>query len=43
MALGIHFDNCGNLRDPVRGLLFSMGIDVELGQEVLDNTLVLDG
>ena len=43
MALGIHFENCGDLRAHVPGLLFYLGIDVELGQEGLDITLVLDG
>ena len=42
MDLGIHFDNCGSLRDPVMGLLSSLGIDDELGQENLDINLVLD-
>ena len=40
--LEMHFDNGGSLRSPVPDLLVSMGIDVELGQEGLDITLVLD-
>ena len=43
MNLGMHFDNCGSLCAPVPGLLVSLGIYVELGQEVLDITLVIDG
>ena len=43
MVFGIHFDCCGSLRDPVPGLLFSLGIYVELGHEVLDLVLVLGG
>ena len=42
MALGIHFDNCGSLRAPGKCLLVHLGIYVELGQEGLDITLVLD-
>ena len=43
MALGIHFDNCGSLRAPGKVLLVHLGIYVELGQEGLDITLVIDG
>ena len=43
VALGMHFENFGSLRAPVPGLLVSMGIYVELGQEGLGITLVLDG
>ena len=39
----MHFDNCGSLLAPVPGLLFYLGIDVELGQEGSDITLVIDG
>ena len=42
MALGMHIENCGSLRAPVLGLLVSLGIDVELGQEGLYINLVLD-
>ena len=42
MALGIHFGNFGILRAPVPGLLVSLGIYVELGQEGLDINLILD-
>ena len=41
VALGIHFENCGNLHSPAPGLLVFLGIYVELAQEVLDITLVL--
>ena len=37
------FDNCGSLRAPVPVLLIYLGIDVELGQEGLDITLIHDG
>ena len=43
MALGMNFDNCSSLHDPIPGLRFSMRIFVELEQEGLDTTLVLDG
>ena len=43
MALGMHFDSFGSLYDPVLSLLFSLGVDIELGQEVLDIDLVIDG
>ena len=43
MALGMNFDNCSSLHDLVPGLKFSMRIYVELEQEGLDTTLVLDG
>ena len=43
MALGVHFEIFGSLRAPVMGLLVSLDIDVELGQEGLDITLILDG
>ena len=43
MALGMQFENCGSLCFPVTGLLVYMGIGVELEQEGLDITLVLDG
>ena len=39
----MHFENCGSLCAPVLGLLVSLGIDAELGQDILDTTLVLDG
>ena len=42
MALGIHFDNCGSLCAPVPSLLSLLVIYVELGQEGLGVTLVLD-
>ena len=42
MALGMHIENGGSLRAPVLGLLVSLGIDVELGQEGLYINLVLD-
>ena len=42
MALGMHFGSFGSLCAPVLGLIVSLGIDVELGQEGLDKTLVLD-
>ena len=38
----MHLLNCGSLRVPILGLIVSLGIDIELGQEVLDITLVLD-
>ena len=38
----MNFGNCGSLRAPVLGLLVSLGMDVELGQEGLDIALVLD-
>ena len=34
-ALGINFDRFGRICAPIPGLLVSLGIDVELGQEVL--------
>ena len=43
MALGVHSDSFGSLCAPVPGLLVYLGIDVELGQEVLDIALILDG
>ena len=43
MELGMYFDSCGSLRDPVQRLLITLGIWVELGQEGLDITLVIDG
>ena len=39
VALGINFENFGSLRAPVPVLLFSLGIDVELGQDDLDITV----
>ena len=42
MALGIHFGVFGCLCDPVLVLLVSLCIHVELGQEVLEITLILD-
>ena len=39
----MHFDNCGSLFAPLPGLLLSLGIDVELGREELEITLVPDG
>ena len=32
MDLGMYFDSFGSLRDPVPGLIVSLGIAVELGQ-----------
>ena len=43
MPLKIHFDSFGNLCAPVKGLLVSLGIYVEFGQEGLDIALILDG
>ena len=43
VALGMQFGNDCSLRAPGTGVLFSLGIDVELGQEVLDNNLVIYG
>ena len=43
MALGVHFGSFVSLCAPVLGLLFSLGIYVELVQEGLDITLILDG
>ena len=43
VALGMKFDNCGSLSATVPGLLVSLGMYIELGQEGLDITLVLDG
>ena len=43
MALGMNFDSFGSLCAHVPGLLVSLGIDVELGQEGLDIALILDG
>ena len=40
--LGIHFENCGSIYEPVLGLILSLDIDGELGQEGLDITLVVD-
>ena len=42
MDLGVHFGGFVSLRDPIPGLLIYLGIYVELGQENLDITLVLD-
>ena len=42
VALGMNFGNFGSLRAPILGLLVSLGIDVELGQEGLDIAFVLD-
>ena len=42
MALGMHFGSCVSLRAPVPGLIVSLGIYAELGQEGLGITLVLD-
>ena len=41
--MGIHFGNYCSLRALVPGLLVSLGIGVELGQEGLDNNLVIYG
>ena len=38
----MNFGNFGSLRAPILGLLVSLGIDVELGQEGLDIAFVLD-
>ena len=43
MALGVKFDNCGSLRAPVPGVLISLGVYVELVQELLDITFFLSG
>ena len=43
IELEMHFNNCVSLRSPVLGLLVSLGMYVELGQEGLDITLVFDG
>ena len=43
MALGIHLDNIDSLHDPVPSLIVSLIIDVELGKEVLDITLIIGG
>ena len=43
MSLRMIFGNFGCICYPVPGLLVSLDIDVELGQKVLDITLVLDG
>ena len=43
MDLGMHVDSCGILHAPVLGPLIYLGIYVELGEEGLDITLVLDG
>ena len=43
MALGVRFDNFGCLRAPVLGLIISLIFGAELGQEVLDISLVFDG
>ena len=40
--LDMNFDICGSIRAPVTGLIASIGIGVELVQDVLDITLVLD-
>ena len=42
MALGMHFESFCSLCDPVLGLLISLGIDVELEQEGLDISFILD-
>ena len=42
MALGMNFDSCSSLRAFVPGLLVFLNIYVELGQEGLYITLVLD-
>ena len=42
MALGTKSENGGSLCAPLPGLLVSVGIDVDLVQEVLKITLVLD-
>ena len=41
--LGMKFNSCVSFCDPFPGLLVTQGIYVELGQEGLDITLVLDG
>ena len=43
MALGMHFENCGSICEPVTRLIISLGSNVDMGQEGLDITLVLDG
>ena len=42
MDLVVHFGNYDSLRAPVTGLLVYLGIDVELGKEGLNITLVLN-
>ena len=42
MALRMHFYNCISLRAPVPGLIVYLGIYVELIQEILNVTFVLD-
>ena len=41
-GLGVHYESFGSLCAPIPGLLISLGIDVELGQEGLDAVLILD-
>ena len=38
----MRFENFGCLRAPVPGLIVSLGIDIELVQEGLDISLILD-
>ena len=42
MSLGMYVESCGSLHVPLPGLLFYLIIYVELGQEGLEITLVLD-
>ena len=39
----MHFDKLGHLCAPLSGLLVSLGIDVELGQEGLHIVCIRDG
>ena len=43
MYMGMNLDCCDSIHAPVPNLLVSLGIYVDLGHEVLDITLVLDG
>ena len=43
MTLGMHFDRFCGIYAPVPGLIVSLGIDVELTQEIPDTDLILDG
>ena len=43
MALGVNFDGFGSLCAPVPGLLVYLFIDVELVQEGLEVTSIIDG
>ena len=43
MALGMKFGSFCSICAPVPGLLISLGIDIEMGQEGLGIALILDG